>query len=265
MAREEYDREVAARRDAEFEMLRLKDQMKEQASKLGAMDELHKKQELLQRRSNDLRNSVLGYEQELSKMRVERDMTVAEMEELAGLPKSSDEAALAPERLSVALSSRLSSLKDEYRSDLEALTSERDALRVEVEELKQSKDLFTEESGLLNKRNTEIADETTEAIRNLDAIKLELAQAQNLLATIKRDRAAALRSGSSSLKSSVGSTATTTGTASASVTSQNMSSSVSSTRHQPITPTPPVDDQPAAFIAQKVEQVFPQATVRKFK
>lgn len=87
MAREEYDREVAARRDAEFEMLRLKEQMKEQATKLGALDEIERKKELLQRRSNDLRNSVIGIEKELNQMKIERDITVAEMEELAVLPK----------------------------------------------------------------------------------------------------------------------------------------------------------------------------------
>lgn len=87
MAREEYDREVQARRDAEFEMLRLKQQMKEQANKLSLLDEENKKQELLQKKNTELRNSVVGMEKELSKIRVERDITMAEIEELATVPK----------------------------------------------------------------------------------------------------------------------------------------------------------------------------------
>lgn len=87
LAREEYDREVQARRDAEFEMLRLKEQMREQVSKLGALDEISKKQELLQRRSNDLRNSVIGVEKQLSELKVERDVKLAEVEELTNFPQ----------------------------------------------------------------------------------------------------------------------------------------------------------------------------------
>lgn len=83
MAREEYDREVQARREAEFEMLKLKKELQEQASKLSALNEAQAQQEQLQRQSRDLRNSVVDIEQELRKMKVERELTYAEMEELA--------------------------------------------------------------------------------------------------------------------------------------------------------------------------------------
>lgn len=83
MAREEYDREVQARREAEFEMLKLKKELQEQASKLSALNEAQAQQERLQRQSRDLRSSVVDIEQELRKMKVERELTYAEMEELA--------------------------------------------------------------------------------------------------------------------------------------------------------------------------------------
>lgn len=87
MAREEYDREVQARREAEYEMIRLKKELQEQASKLSALNEAQAKQEHLTRQSQDLRNSVVDIEQELRKMKIERDLTYAEMEELAATAK----------------------------------------------------------------------------------------------------------------------------------------------------------------------------------
>lgn len=87
MAREEYDREVQARREAEYEMIRLKKELQDQASKLSALNEAQAKQEHLTRQSQDLRNSVVDIEQELRKMKIERDLTYAEMEELAATAK----------------------------------------------------------------------------------------------------------------------------------------------------------------------------------
>lgn len=87
MAREEYDREVQARREAEYEMLKLKKELQEQASKLSALNEAQAQQEHLQRQSRDLRSSVVDIEQELRKMKIERDLTYAEMEELVASAK----------------------------------------------------------------------------------------------------------------------------------------------------------------------------------
>lgn len=90
MAREEYDREVQARKAAEYQMILLKEQMKQQAGKLGAigeLQELQKQQEILQIRSNDLRTSVVGIEKQLSQIKAERDVALAEVEELASFPR----------------------------------------------------------------------------------------------------------------------------------------------------------------------------------
>ena len=261
MAREEYDREVAARRDAEFEMIRLKEQMRDQAARLGALDEANKQQELLARRSNELRLSVVGIEKELNKMKVERDMTVIEMEEIANLPKIQEDGSSAPGRLSVAINSRLSSIKEEYRSDLELLTAERDSLKLEIEELRQSKEIFRAESASLKKRNMELVDATADAAHQLEALKLEFAQTQlRLLASsAKRDKHVLPhhRSASPSLNSSTGSNIP--------LIREQIASGVPAYRVYPSTPTPPIDEQPTTFIAQKVETVIPQIAARKFK
>ena len=263
MAREEYDREVAARRDAEFEMIRLKNQMKEQVARLGTLDDAQKKQELLARRSTDLRKSVVGIEKELSKIKVERDMTIAEIEELALLPKSNDDVSLAPERLSVALNSRILNIKEEYRGDLESLAAQRDSLKQEIDELRQAKDLYNEESTALIKRNAGLADAITEAARMLDAVKAELAQAQHQLLTSNARKEKNLsphhRTASPSLNSSAGSTGTN------GAGKELLAPSLPASRNLPSTPTPPIDEQPTAFIAEKVENVIPLATARKFK
>lgn len=96
-----------------------------------------------------------------------------------------DAAASAPERLSVAISTRLTSLRDEYRKDLESLNDERSSLRTEVEELRQARDLFAEETNTLNKRNTELADLTVEANRKLEGLRAEVVAAQKQLAEVK--------------------------------------------------------------------------------
>lgn len=83
MAREEYDREVEARQEAEAEMARLKELLVEQASKLTEMEAVSKEADVLQRRSRELRTTVDGMEKHLSTLKVERDMTLAEVEELA--------------------------------------------------------------------------------------------------------------------------------------------------------------------------------------
>jgi ClpP class serine protease len=83
MAHDEFNKEVAARREAEAKMTELRTQLKEQAAKLGSLDAVKKKEEALARRSTELKTSLVGMEKELSTLRVQRDIAVAEVEELA--------------------------------------------------------------------------------------------------------------------------------------------------------------------------------------
>ena len=193
-----------------------------------------------------------------------------------------------PERLSVALNSRLTSLRDEYRSDLESLTNQREFLKREIGELQQARDLFSDETNTLNDRNTVLATQAAEGARKLEGLKAEIAAATKYLADLKAQQqqastqalqqsvkekalpppsAAIGRAGSTSpaLNASTGSTST--GYAS---TPMNQSTSSASQRHAlPSAPSTQgsADDHavPATFVAHKVDPVASQATVRKFK
>lgn len=83
MARDEYDREVAARKEAQAKMEQLKLRFTEQALKLAALDQEHKATEAIQRRSKELRSSVIGMEKQLSELRAEVEMSTAHFEELS--------------------------------------------------------------------------------------------------------------------------------------------------------------------------------------
>ena len=82
MAGEEYDKEVAMRRDLEAEITRLKAQVHSQTARLSVISGDERRQENMRRRSHDLANSLTGLERDISKLRAQRDMTLAEVEEL---------------------------------------------------------------------------------------------------------------------------------------------------------------------------------------
>lgn len=87
MAREEYDKEVAARRETEHEMRTLRTRFLEQAKRLAQVDQEQKQQETLKRRSKDLRNSVVGMEKHLSQLKAEVALSTAQIAELAAQGK----------------------------------------------------------------------------------------------------------------------------------------------------------------------------------
>lgn len=88
MAHEEYDKEVAARRDAEAKMDHLRHKFAEQTLKLAAVDKEQQTAEALSRRSKELRSSVVGMEKHLSHLRAQVELSTAEIEELAVVDKS---------------------------------------------------------------------------------------------------------------------------------------------------------------------------------
>lgn len=83
VASSEYDKELKARRAAEAEVTRLKVQLSGQAASLNAMLEEKGRQQLLQKMTKELHDNLAGLEQNVSKLQVERDMTLAEVEELS--------------------------------------------------------------------------------------------------------------------------------------------------------------------------------------
>ena len=83
VAQTEYDKELRARRDAEAEVTRLRIILSGQAARLTAISGETRKQEAQKALSRDLSDSLSVLQRDLSKLRVERDMTLAEVEELS--------------------------------------------------------------------------------------------------------------------------------------------------------------------------------------
>ncbi|THU95345.1 RhoGAP-domain-containing protein [Dendrothele bispora CBS 962.96] len=154
VAQTEYDRELKMRRDAEAEVTRLRVLLSGQAARLTTLIGDTKRQELKHQMTKDLNDNLSGLEQDLSKLRAERDMTLAEMEELNASKSSGSEPSA---NLSRSLTKRLDNLKNQYQRDLVPLIQQRETLAREVMELKASRDAFLEETTVLNARNEELA------------------------------------------------------------------------------------------------------------
>ena len=83
VAQTEYDAELKARRQAEAEVTRLRVLLSGQAVRLTAISGESKRQEAQRKMSREMSDSLSLLERNLSKLKVERDMTLAEMEELS--------------------------------------------------------------------------------------------------------------------------------------------------------------------------------------
>ncbi|EKM80911.1 hypothetical protein AGABI1DRAFT_119462 [Agaricus bisporus var. burnettii JB137-S8] len=168
-AQAEYDKEQKARRDAEAEVTRLRVLLSGQAAKLMAMSGDDRRQELRQQISKELNDNLSGLEQDLSRLKLERDIALAEVEEL-----SSTKSLASNEKSSVNLgrsvTKRLDGLRRQYQRDLIPLTEERERLGREIAELKAIRDTFLEETTALNARNEELAQLSHIYSRRLEAI-----------------------------------------------------------------------------------------------
>jgi len=171
VAQTEYDRELKARRDAEAEVTRLRVLLSGQAARLTALSADTRRQELRQQFSKELNENLSGLEHELSKLRVERDMTLAEVEELSASKSSGiNTAELTPSNLIRSLTMRLDNVKKQYQHELIPLTQQREILVREVAELKAVRDVFLEETTVLNARNEELAQLSAQYARRMDTV-----------------------------------------------------------------------------------------------
>lgn len=93
---EEYDRELATRRDFEEEVKRLRVLVADQNTKLAALAADQRRRELLERTSKELSADVQGLEQNVSKLKAERDMILAEVEELSASKRLDDPVFIVP-------------------------------------------------------------------------------------------------------------------------------------------------------------------------
>jgi len=168
VAQTEYDSELKARRDAEAEVTRLRVLLSGQAARLTALSGDTRRQELRQQLSRELHDNLSGLEHDLSKLKVERDMALAEVEELAATKQSSTEAP--PSNLGRSLTTRLDTIKKQYQRDLIPLREERENIAREIAELKGVRDVFLEETTALNARNEELAQLSAQYARRMVAI-----------------------------------------------------------------------------------------------
>lgn len=166
VAQTEYDRELKTRRESEAEVTRLRVLLSGQAARLTALTGDSRRQELRQQMTKDLHNNLSGLEQDLSKLKVQRDMALAEVEELAANKSTAPE----PANLSRTLTVRLEKLKKEYQRELVPLTEQREALAREITELKAVRDTFLEETTVLNARNEELAQLSAQYTRRMDMV-----------------------------------------------------------------------------------------------
>ncbi|KAI0028791.1 hypothetical protein K488DRAFT_57737 [Vararia minispora EC-137] len=158
VAQGEYEEELRARRFAETEVTRLRVLLSDQAARITALSGEARRGELHQQLSRELSENLSVLERNLSRLRVERDMTLAEVEELESskrcVPQPNEQSGASLNR---SFTMRLDSLKAQYQHELTPLTEERSALLREIAELKASRDVMIEETTMLNARNEELA------------------------------------------------------------------------------------------------------------
>ncbi|KAF5385915.1 hypothetical protein D9615_002478 [Tricholomella constricta] len=168
VAQTEYDRELKARRDAEAEVTRLRVLLSGQVAKLTALSGDNRKDQLRQQLSKELHDNLSGLEQDLSNLRVERDMALAEVEELEATRSATSEIPSA--NLGRSLTKRLDGIRHQYKRELVPLTQERESLLREIAELKAVRDVFLEETTVLNARNEELAQLSAAYSRRIETV-----------------------------------------------------------------------------------------------
>lgn len=83
VAQTQYDKELRARRDAEAEIARLRVLLSGQAVRLAAASGETLRQEAQKQLSQELSENLSNLERSLSQLRMQRDMALAEVEELS--------------------------------------------------------------------------------------------------------------------------------------------------------------------------------------
>ncbi|KIP11643.1 hypothetical protein PHLGIDRAFT_63457 [Phlebiopsis gigantea 11061_1 CR5-6] len=170
VAQTEYDKELRLRREAEAEVTRLRVLLSSQAVRLKAISGETKKQEAQKQLSQELSDSLSTLERDLSKLKLERDMALAEVEELSISKSLASDRGEETQRLSRALSVRFDNIKNQYQSDLLPLTAQREAMLREITELRASRDAYLEETTMLSARNEELAQLHSQYLRRLETV-----------------------------------------------------------------------------------------------
>ena len=191
-AQKEYDRELVARRNAESEIIRLRVLLSGQAAKLTALTGENSRREARRQLSEELSQNLDRLEMDLSKLKAERDVTLAEVEELCSskryashfcihhhtarslvysAPGNVSSGEISVTQLSRSLTMRLDNIKKQYQHELVPLTQQRDTLIREITELKSAREQFLEETTVLNARNEELAQLSAQYTRRMEVAR----------------------------------------------------------------------------------------------
>ncbi|KAF9241830.1 RhoGAP-domain-containing protein [Melanogaster broomeanus] len=176
VAQKEYDRELVARRNAEAEVIRLRVLLSGQAAKLTTLCGENNRREARRQLSEELSKNLDQLEQDLSKLKVERDVTLAEVEELCSSKSSSSVVSsgeVPAAQMSRSLTMRLDNIKKQYQHELVPLTQQREALGREVAELRAAREQYLEETTVLSARNEELSQLSTQYARRMEAARSE--------------------------------------------------------------------------------------------
>ncbi|KAF8756889.1 RhoGAP protein [Rhizoctonia solani] len=168
------------------EVTRLRVQLQGQAARLTALTAETRIKEVGEQQLADANNAIRNLLRDLSKLKTERDMVVAEIDELGKkyVFRVQDRERVLT-RFSLfslwwsrtftssgegweSLEARLENLRKQYRKDLEGLKLQREGLFKEITELKEHRDIFLEETTALNARNEELAELNAQIQRQVE-------------------------------------------------------------------------------------------------
>lgn len=179
VAGEEYDKEVALRHELEAEISRLRAQVHGQTARLSVISSDERRAESMRRRSQDLVNNLSTLERDISRLRAQRDISLAEVEELQATKGSVATGEMeyvddAPTTLGRSLSRRLETIKEQYRDEIAPLSAQREVLQREINELRETKQQFLEESTSLAAKNEELAELNSQLSRQMESMENKL-------------------------------------------------------------------------------------------
>ncbi|BEI94714.1 uncharacterized protein CcaverHIS019_0702950 [Cutaneotrichosporon cavernicola] len=169
IAGEEYDKESQRRRELETEIVRLRSQLHGQSARLSLMSSDERRQERLNRHSQDLASNLTGLEHDISRLRAQRDISLAEIEELQS-KRGEIDSEEATSKLGRSLSRRLEKIKEEYRDELAPLSAQREALQREIADLESTKEQYIEEASSLQAKNDEIIELNQQLMRQNEGL-----------------------------------------------------------------------------------------------
>jgi hypothetical protein len=178
IAGEEYDKEVSKRLDLESEVFRLRAQVHNQTARLSLISSDERRAENLRRRSQDLNNSLTGLERDISRLRAQRDISLAEVEELQNKNKNvGGSVEETTSKIGRSLTRRLETIKEQYKDELGPLAAQREVLEREINGLKDFRDELLEAATARAAENDALVELGLQLSKDLEAKQEMLARA----------------------------------------------------------------------------------------